>query len=91
MGILHLLCAPMKPTTQAAYLASLLLVAVCGSTRAEQHASPAEICLTANRGISLGVPLSRTGARLKAGGPLRIVAVGSSSTRGLGVLSPSAA
>jgi lysophospholipase L1-like esterase len=48
--------------------------------------SAAEVCLTANEAISLGVPLPRTAGRLKAGG-LRIVAVGSSSTTGLWVLS----
>lgn len=48
--------------------------------------SAAEFCLAANEAISIGVPLPRTAARLKAGG-LRIVAVGSSSTTGLWVLS----
>jgi acyl-CoA thioesterase-1 len=46
--------------------------------------SDVEICLTANRSLSLGVPLPRATARLKAGA-LRIVAVGSSSTTGLWV------
>ena len=51
--------------------------------------SPAEFCLAANRALSLGAPLPRTAARLKAGA-LRIVAVGSSSTTGLWVLSADA-
>jgi acyl-CoA thioesterase-1 len=40
--------------------------------------------------LALGAPLPRTTARLKAGDPVRIVAVGSSSTIGLWVLSPDA-
>lgn len=48
--------------------------------------SAAEFCLAANEAISIGAPLPRTAARLKAGG-LRVVAVGSSSTTGLWVLS----
>jgi acyl-CoA thioesterase-1 len=52
--------------------------------------SPAERCLAANPGLSLGVPLPRTAARLKSGEPLRIVAIGSSSTVGLWVLAAAA-
>jgi acyl-CoA thioesterase I len=51
--------------------------------------SAAEFCLAANQSPSLGIPLPRTAARLKSGA-LRIVAVGSSSTTGLWVLSPDA-
>ena len=40
--------------------------------------------------ISLGAPLPRTTARLNAGEPVRIIAIGSSSTTGLWMLSPSA-
>lgn len=53
-------------------------------------ASPADICLAANRDLSLGAPLPRTASRLKAGGPLRVVAIGSSSTVGFGVLTAAA-
>lgn len=52
--------------------------------------SPAETCLEASRSITLGAPLRRTSARIKAGDTLRIVAVGSSSTTGLWVLSADA-
>lgn len=52
--------------------------------------SAAEICLSANQDLSLGARLPRTAARLKAGGPLRIVAIGSSSTVGFGVMSADA-
>jgi acyl-CoA thioesterase-1 len=51
--------------------------------------SASEICLAANRNLSLGIPLPNATARLKAGA-LRIVAVGSSSTTGLWVLSADA-
>lgn len=69
-------------------------IAIGGVALALAHAAPApavadsaaEACLAANQAIALGVPLPRTGARLKAGA-LRIVAVGSSSTTGLWVLS----
>ena len=52
--------------------------------------SPAERCLAANQGLSLGVPLPRTAARLKSSEPLKIVAIGSSSTVGLWVLASAA-
>jgi len=52
--------------------------------------SAAEICLAANRDLSLGVRLPRTRARLNAGGPLRVVAIGSSSTVGFGVFNSAA-
>lgn len=47
------------------------------------EASPAETCLAVNEGLSLGAPLPRTAGVLKARAPLRIVAIGSSSTVGL--------
>lgn len=79
----------MDRNTRGACLVAMLLVAACesavGQTRA--HLSPAETCLEVNREIALGVSLPRTVARLNAGGPLRIVAVGSSSTTGLWVWS----
>jgi acyl-CoA thioesterase I len=59
------------------------------SVRAQAQ-SAAETCLAANRSLSLGAPLPRTAARLKAGEALRIVAVGSSSTSGLWMLNPHA-
>lgn len=48
--------------------------------------SSAETCLAANSDLSLGVQLPRTAKRLKSGEPLKIVAIGSSSTVGLWVL-----
>jgi len=52
--------------------------------------SAVDVCLAANRDLSLGAGLPRTGARLKAGAPMKIVAVGSSSTTGLWMLSSDA-
>ena len=48
--------------------------------------SSAERCLAANLNVALGSRLPHTAARLKSGEPLKIVAVGSSSTVGLWVL-----
>ena len=52
--------------------------------------SPSERCLSANQDLSLGILLPRTAARLKSSAPLRIVAIGSSSTVGLWVLASAA-
>jgi acyl-CoA thioesterase-1 len=48
--------------------------------------SPADACLGFAAGLSLGAPLAFTKAKLRAGGALRIVALGSSSTTGFGTL-----
>lgn len=75
----------------ATALVSAAIAAVAASGPAlAQAPSDAEICLTANQDLSLGARLPRTAARLKAGGPLRVVALGSSSTTGLWVLSAAA-
>jgi acyl-CoA thioesterase-1 len=58
--------------------------------QAPQDMSTAETCLAANLNLSLGARLPRTEARLKSSEPLQIVAIGSSSTVGLWVLSPAA-
>jgi acyl-CoA thioesterase I len=69
------------------------LAAVCaGVAVAQSPAKPtdAEVCLDANTSLSLGAALPRVAARLKADEPLRIVAIGSSSTAGLWVVSRAA-
>ncbi|MEZ5785050.1 MAG: SGNH/GDSL hydrolase family protein [Xanthobacteraceae bacterium] len=74
----------------AALIAGLLLsLAIPISGRAQTGAKPtaAEVCLAANKHLSLGSRLPRTAARLRAGN-LRIVAIGSSSTTGLWMLDP---
>jgi lysophospholipase L1-like esterase len=70
-----------------AYVAAMLGSAT-ESARAQAPAGipTAEICLTANSNLSLGAQLPRTAARLKSSEPLKIVAIGSSSTVGLWVL-----
>jgi acyl-CoA thioesterase I len=55
-------------------------------SQAQEEISSAERCLAANLDLSLGAQLPRTAARLKSGEPLKIVAIGSSSTVGLWVL-----
>jgi lysophospholipase L1-like esterase len=67
-------------------------MAAAGASPAQTPAGlpDAEVCLAANRSLSLGAPLPRTTARLNAGEMVRIVAIGSSSTTGLWVLTPSA-
>jgi acyl-CoA thioesterase-1 len=72
--------------------AAALAIAGLSGVQAQTPANvpDAEACLAANRTLSLGAPLARSAARLKAGDGLRMVAVGSSSTTGLWVLSPSA-
>jgi acyl-CoA thioesterase-1 len=60
------------------------------TARAQAEMSTAETCLAANSNLSLGARLPRSEARLKSGEPLKIVAIGSSSTVGLWVLSSAA-
>jgi hypothetical protein len=79
------------PTRTARTIASIgaaLLIGLSGSapSRAQGELSSAERCLSANFNVSLGAQLPRTAARLNSGGPLKIVAIGLSSTVGLWVL-----
>jgi acyl-CoA thioesterase I len=71
-----------------ASIGTALLIGLYGSapSHAQDELSSAERCLLANLNISLGAQLPRTAARLKSGEPLKIVAIGSSSTVGLWVL-----
>ncbi|TAI61606.1 SGNH/GDSL hydrolase family protein [Bradyrhizobium sp. Leo170] len=71
-----------------ASIVAALLVGLSGSapSQAQDELSSAERCLSANFNVSLGAQLPRTAARLKSGEPLKIVAIGSSSTVGLWVL-----
>jgi acyl-CoA thioesterase-1 len=83
-------------TWRMACLVACLGAAMLGypaeSARAQAAAdiSAAETCLAANPDLSLGARLPRTGARLKSGEPLKIVAIGSSSTVGLWEFRPAA-
>jgi acyl-CoA thioesterase-1 len=62
-----------------------LVLAPAAPTRAEMPSadSPAEFCLLTNKNLKLGASLPRTAARFRAGAPLKVVAIGSSSTTGL--------
>ena len=75
-----------------AYVGAAMLGSAAESARAQTPPamSAAETCLAANSSLSLGVKLPRTMARLKSGEPLKIVAIGSSSTVGLWVLQSAA-
>jgi acyl-CoA thioesterase-1 len=86
------IAARISRTSCAARLLAALLILGAGSAHAQTPASlsEAEFCLAANRTLALGAPLPRTAARLKAGDAVKIVAIGSSSTTGLWVLSPAA-
>lgn len=66
-------------------IGAALLIGLPGSapSQAQDKLSSAERCLSANSNVSLGAQLPRTAARLKSGAPLKIVAIGSSSTVGL--------
>lgn len=70
-----------------AWISAALLVIPVNAALAE---TPAEICLAANKELSLGVSLSRTSARLDSGALLKGVAIGSSSTSGLWMLNANA-
>ena len=69
-------------------IGAAMLVGLSGASpaQAQNGISSAERCLAANLNVSLGAQLPRTAARLKSGEPLKIVAIGSSSTVGLWVL-----
>ena len=51
---------------------------------AQNRRNPTDACLGFASGLSLGVPLAYTKLKLRAGGVLKIVALGSSSTTGFG-------
>src|SRR5262245_18890743 len=72
-------------------VAGLAAVSI-GAAAAQPPALPSapEVCLPANQSLSLGASLPRTTARLNAGETLRIVAIGSSSTTGLWVVTRAA-
>jgi lysophospholipase L1-like esterase len=71
-------------------LALLLAFAACAPAQAES-AAPPPACNAPADLIRLANPLARTGQRIALGGPLTIVAIGSSSTAGAGASSPAAA
>jgi acyl-CoA thioesterase I len=60
------------------------------ATAVVQPAAPAPACSAAPEPVRFTQPLRHTARRLAAGGPLVIVAIGSSSTNGAGASSPAA-
>jgi len=66
----------------------MMLLALTPQAASETRIPAAEACLSANADLSLGAALPRTTARLREGGPLKIVAIGSSSTTGLWMMNP---
>jgi acyl-CoA thioesterase I len=77
--------------SRSAGIASLVAATLVGLSsgvppQAQVGMSSAERCLAANLDVSLGTQLPRTAARLKSSEPLKVVAIGSSSTVGLWVL-----
>jgi acyl-CoA thioesterase I len=66
----------------------IMLLALAAPLAARAEMSSAEFCLSVNRDLSLGTSLPRTTTRLREGGPVKIVAIGSSSTKGLWMLNP---
>src|SRR5215468_2520448 len=85
------LVAGLRRAWLARCVAGLAAVSV-GGAAAQTPAKPsdAEACLAANESLSLGASLPRTIARLNAAATLRIVAIGSSSTTGLWVVTQAA-
>src|SRR3954465_8522526 len=74
------------------WLAAALLVAGSEDIRAQSPGSlpDAEACLAANRSLAVGAPLPRTAARPNVVELVGFTTIGSSSTTGLWMLSPSA-
>lgn len=70
--------------------ATLLFQAATSFAEPAPARSGAEACLAANQNLTLGAPLPRISARFKAGASIKVVAMGSSSTVGLWVMSAGA-
>lgn len=71
-----------------ASLALTCLLTLIGQAQAQDpKASPAETCLRAGAGLSLGAKLPRVRAAIRERRALKVVAIGSSSTRGVGASS----
>jgi acyl-CoA thioesterase-1 len=84
-----------EPVRSAAFgSVALAFVSLSAPASAQRGPAPAlsaaEACLAATAGLSLGAGLPRTKARLRAGEPLVVVAIGSSSTTGFGTWSAEA-
>jgi len=67
---------------------ALALLGVIGAHDAAAAASNVDRCVSVAAEFNLGTPPARTRARLRAGQPVTIVALGSSSTSGFGTFGP---
>ncbi|ULK99666.1 SGNH/GDSL hydrolase family protein [Bradyrhizobium sp. I71] len=87
MGRFVLPCVSRTARTIASIGAAVIVgLSSTAPSQAQDEASSGQRCLAANLDVSLGAQLPRTAARLRSGEPLKIVAIGSSSTVGLWVL-----
>ena len=77
-----------KPNRYRTLMRLLLVLSICfaSSNARSQTATAGDACLAFKKGMSLGTSLARTRTKLQAGGTLIIVALGSSSTTGFGLL-----
>ena len=77
-------------TTLSVVATALSLMAASALAQSPAPARPAQPpkCLVPPEQVAFDQPLARTSARISAGLPLRVVAIGSSSTYGLGASSP---
>ena len=84
----HLIKGTLFRIARTAYVGAAVLGGLSGEGLSQSSEVPlaAETCLSVNTDLSLGARLPRTAKRLKSGEPLKIVAIGSSSTVGLWVL-----
>jgi hypothetical protein len=76
------------PWPGLAGLALLGSLADADAGAALARTSNVERCLAVAASLDLGAPLPRTRAKLRAGKPVTVVALGSSSTSGFGTLGP---
>jgi lysophospholipase L1-like esterase len=75
-----------KPISAKLRIAAGLAMLFWGFVDGASAAGPSDVecCVSIGAGMSLGAPLPRTRDKLRAGQPVTIVALGSSSTAGLG-------
>ncbi len=75
---------------RATPLAAAAFIVALGSPMAARAADTKPVCTTPLDLVRLNSPLNRLAHKLAAGGPITIVAIGSSSTAGAGASSPAA-
>lgn len=88
IGLLSDICKRALRLSAALTLVSLLVAMAGGGPAAAQNGLAAAVCDAPAALIALEAPLPRVAARVAAGQPLRVVALGSSSTEGVGASGP---